>query len=373
MATIDRHHENRVFSEFNQVGVFDRNFNILWCENERLFHRIAVAHKRLESKIISADNGKTAVHFFLYDGRYHRAKINALSDGTYLFRVAKEIEKEELEMDELFDYLDEISHNCLDILTMTDILEEYLNRSKYISDAFHENVDVQKRKTLEIYNYCRNMLEVFNRESNSEFIPLQKYLIRTLDIVQHVIRRLPKKIALYSDLTFPATKVDYSKLELALYNLIKFALIYSTGNKDLLLSVRRITIKEIEVEMSFRVNSEFSFANCRLEMHTIKHLFRKLNGHFEFYEEDNMMHARGLFEAEFSLNADDIAPGRDIEFIDDPELLDRKKNSDKYIKIYRNVSDKGNMLASGAVDFSDVEDDDVRFAERFFGDVVIKE
>ena len=373
MATINRHHEKRVFSKIAHFACFDKNFNIEWCDDNELFRRITSANKRIKQKFEAIKKGETVVHYFLYKGVYHRALINETSSGGFACRISKEITEEELAIDDLFEYVDEMSNNCLNILTIANVIEEYAENTSYNNDFFHENFAIQRKETLGIYSHCQNIIGIFNNVLNEEFIPLQKYLFRTLDIIQHVTRRLPRTISMCSDIVFPATKLDYSKLELALYNLIKFALIHSKGQNNLILSVKRESLNEISVELNFKLNPDFKFSESKLEMHTIKFLFRKLKGHFEFFEEGDMMYAKGSFNAEFSLNESDIAEGRDIEFIDNPELLEKKSASDKYIGIYRNVTDKNKMFASNLTTFSDVEDDCVRFAEMFFGDVIIKD
>ncbi len=365
------HHENRIFSNFSLTAMFDSNFNIVWCDDEKLFHRIAVAHERINNKLITTQNGEAVVHFFLYNGRYHRALINKFSDGCFLCRVSREIIPEELKVDDLFEYLDDISHNSLNILNLAEILADYVKKTPYNLDDFHAECKSQKKEALTIYNYCQNILRAFNNDTSCEFIPFQRYLLRTLDIVQHATKRIPKVISLYSDLIFPATKIDYSKFELALFNILKIALIYSVNSENLLLYIKRDSIKEISVEMSFRLISEFKLENCKLEMHVIKYIFRKLNGHFEFYEENNMFFIKGIAKAEFAFTESEITPGRDLKFIDNWDLLERKENNVKYLKIYDRIPDKNNMLASNITEFSDIDDDDIKFAEKFFGDIEV--
>ncbi len=369
---MDRHHEKRIFSDYKKVAVFDKDFNIKWCNDDKLFHRIVVAHDRIQNKLIASNGGKTIVHFFLYQGRYHRAELSRLNDYGYICQVAKEITDEELKYDELFEYLDEMCHSSLNVISMTDMIEDYVGNTKYILDNFHENCIIQKKWALNIHNYCQNIMKAFNDDSDCDNIPMQRYLERTLDIVQFAIRRLSKRITLYSDLVFPVTNIDYSKFELALYNIIKIALIYSAGNDDILIYIRRASMKNIEVETSFKLNTEFPLMKCKLEMHAIKHIFRKLNGHFEFYEENNVFYAKGTFCAGFSFNEADITPGRDIKFIGNAELVERKETNEKYLKIYSRIPAKKNMLASEVTELADVDDKEIRFAEMFFGDVEIR-
>ena len=72
-----------------------------------------------------------------------------------------------------------------------------------------------------------------------------------------------------------------------------------------------------------------------------------------------------------ALNSADIAKDRDIEFIDDPEIKKKKATSDKYVRIYRNITSQNKAFASNVSALSDVEDECVRFAELFFGDIVL--
>ncbi len=364
-------HEKRMFSKFCLTALFDADFNIKWCDDNKLFHRIVVAHERINEKLAAAKDGEIVVHFFLYQGRYHRALLNRFSDGSCLCRISKEIIGEELNNDDLFEYIDDSSHNSLNIFNMTEILEDYARKTQYNLDSFHEGFKVQKKETLTIYNRCQNIIRAFNSKTSSDFIPLQKYILRTLDIVQHATKKIPRTITLYSDTVFPATKIDYSKFELALYNIIKIALIYSTGSENLLLSIKRDSLKKISLEMSFRLNTEFSISNCKLEMHVIKYIFRIMNGHFEFYEENNMFFLQGIFEADFAFTEEEITPGRDLKFIGNWDLLKRKEDNPKYLKIYERIPDKNNMLASNITEFSDLDVEDVKFAEKFFGDIEV--
>lgn len=373
MATINRHHEKRTFSEHCNFACFDKNYNIEWCDNQDLFRRIVLSNKRIRQKFETVKFGETVVHYFLYKGTYHRALIDRTTTGGFVCRISKEIVDEKLKIDELFEYIDDVSHNSLNIMTLADIIEEYALNTGYNNDYFHEHFNEQRKAAIGIYNHCANIISIFDNESNEEFIPLQKYIFRTLDIIQFVTRKLPSKISLFLDLVFPVTKIDYSKLELAIYNLIKFSLIHAYDTKELVLSIKRESLKEISVEMDFRLNPEFSFSSSKLEMHVIKHLFRKLNGHFEFFEEGNRMYAKGIFSADYSLDKQDIAEGRDIEFIDTPHINERKAESDKYIRIYRNITDKSKAFASNRTGFSDIEEESVRFAELFFGDILLSD
>ncbi len=368
---MNRHHENRIFSDYNKVAVFDENFNIVWCDDDRLFRRIAVSHERLENKFITTNVGETVVHFFLYHGRYHRAFINRLPNGGFICKIAKEITDEELKNDELFEYLDEVCHNSLNIFSMADMLEDYANNTRYNCDSFHENVSIQKKTSLSIYNYCQNIIRAFDNKENCYNIPLQKYLIRTLDIIQFATRRFSRRITLFADPVFPVTNINYSKFELALYNIIKLALIYSTGNDDITVYIRRSSANNIEVETNFRLNTDYRLMNCKLEMHVIKHIFRKLNGHFEFTEENKTLYARGTFTSGYSLNEGDISPGMDIEFIGNSELFEKKESNERYIMIYSRIPAKNNMLASEVAELTDVDDKEIRFAEMFFGDIEV--
>ena len=96
-----------------------------------------------------------------------------------------------------------------------------------------------------------------------------------------------------------------------------------------------------------------------------------MNGHFEFYEENNMFFLQGIFEADFAFTEEEITPGRDLKFIGNWDLLKRKEDNPKYLKIYERIPDKNNMLASNITEFSDLDVEDVKFAEKFFGDIEV--
>ena len=371
MATINRHHENRIFSEHSYAAFLNDDFQIELSDDDELFRRIVVAHTRLKKKLENTEKGGTVVHYFLYKGIYHRARISAVSTGGYFCRIAREITDDELQIDDLFEFFDDLSHSCLNVINLSEQIEQYGNSTDYNKDYFHENINFQKKETIGMYNRCQNFLKIFYEKSNEEFIPLHKYLVRTLDVIHHATRRTNKTISLFCDTVFPATKVNYSKLELAIFNLVKFALIHSALKDDLLLFVKRDSLKEIVVEMKFRLNPEFSFSESKLEMHIVKHLFRELGGRFEFSEKDNIVYASGRFEAEFSLNEKDIPPERNIEFINEPNIKEKKASSSRYVKIYQNCTSNNKMLSSNLTVFSDVENKYIRFAEMFFGDIEI--
>lgn len=368
---MNRHHEKRIFSDYYKSAVFDSEFNIKWCDDERMFRRIAVAHERIKDKLITANHGETVVHFFLYNGSYHRAFIDRIPDVGFICRVSREITDEELKFEDLFEFLDEICHSSINVISMADMIEDYVGSTKYNPDIFHEECLIQKKVTMSIYNYCQNMIKAFNNNTDCDKLPLQRYLNRTLDIIQFATRRLSKKVTLFTDLVFPVSQIDYSKFEMALYNIIKIALIYSAGNDDILLYLRRVTTKNIELEMSFRLNTEYRLMNCKLEMHVIKHIFRKLNGYFEFFEENNVFYAKGSFKSDYSFDEADITPGRDIRFIGTPEILEKKENNDRYIKIYSKIPAQKHLLASEVAELKDVDDKEIWFAEMFFGDIEI--
>lgn len=369
MGTINRHHENRIFSNYSYAAFLNNDFKIEFSDNDELFRRIVVAHTRLKEKLKNTEKGGTVVHYFLYKGIYHRATISAVSSGGYFCRIAREITDDELKLDDLFEFIDELSHSCLNVLNFSDEIKRYGDITDYNEDYFHQNLDFQKKETMGMYSRCQNFLKIFNDKSNEEFIPLHKYLVRTFDIIRFATRRSPKKISLFADTVFPATKLNYSKFELAVFNLVKFALIHSADTERPLLFIKRDSLKEISVETEFRLNPDFSFSESKLEMHIIKHLFRELGGHFEFSEEGCMMYAGGRFEAEFSLDERVIPADRNIEYTNEPNLKEKKAASNRYVKIYQNGTSKNKMLSSNITGFSDVEDKYVGFAEMFFGEI----
>ena len=135
---MNRHPESRIFSDYYKSALFDNEFNILWCDDQRLFHRISIAHDRITNKLITANAGETVVHFFLYNGRYHRAFIDTIPGIGYMCRISKEITDEELKMDELFEYLDEVCHSSLNVISTADMLDDYVRNTRYNIDVFHE-------------------------------------------------------------------------------------------------------------------------------------------------------------------------------------------------------------------------------------------
>ena len=60
-----------------------------------------------------------------------------------------------------------------------------------------------------------------------------------------------------------------------------------------------------------------------------------------------------------------------IVYIGTPGILKKKKESDRYIRIYEYANKSKLRFASEVADLSDVEDSDVQFAEMFFSKVFL--
>lgn len=360
-----------VFSDHYYTGVFDSDFRVLYSDHARLFRLLSIGGKKLIARINNSKSENNFTHIFRFQGCMYKAEIARVPNGTYLCQIFKEIPDDELKIDELFDYVEEIRYSTLNIHSMAKMLAEYADDSTYLNDEFHYNAILIKNKSADAWSRSYNIINAFNNNLNSEFIPLNKYLLRTLDIMQFVTRKLENRIALNIDIVYPCVKIDYSKFELALYNLMKMVLLCSESGKNPDISIKTINENNIELKAQFSHYKDVSIDRFDLEIRAIKYIFRRLGGYFVLSESDDGINAYGIIDVEFSCDEDDIAEGLDIVFIGNDYILNRREELGRYIRIY-DTPDKCNVLsfASEVTELSDIYDSDTRMAEMFFSDVL---
>lgn len=371
--------KRRRFANFSYFGLLDSEFRVIWAEDTVLFRRLSNGSKKLLIEL-RKNQHRTYNHIFISDGKYYRAKIDWTNNNNYVCRVSPEIPETDLDKPQLLEFVDGIKDSVLDMYSYERMLEYYAETTKYVFDKFHFECKKQKYKAGSIYSDCFNILNAFEGELNSEFIPLHHYLLRTWDVIQFATRGLKHSFSLSFDLIFPCIKIDYSKFELALYNLVKLALIYPPEHCAPVITIETVDMNRLEVRTTFPIYTNVELKRCEIEIRAIKHLFKLMNGEFVIYQEDGgMLTAKGNFEIEVSADENDIATDRKLKFVATPEIIEeRSRTRERYRRIYENDFNQRNhrrqlKFASEERELDDIADANRRFAEIFFSKAYLME
>lgn len=346
-------------------GKLDSDFKVLWSTNRVLFKHLSMGSKMLLKRLTKLKPTEPYIHCFKSEGVEYCAKIIPLVEGGYSCDIHEKINEQELSRYELSEELEYIKQMSLDSLSLSQMILDYLKSSGFNTDYVHEYFKSQKEKLSSAYCGCHNIMKIFDAEENSEFIPLQNYILRSWDIVQGMTRKLKTGIGLEIDIFPTYVKLDYSKFELAFFNLVKILLMHSLYERELVISIKSTTVSKIEVSVEFTLNINNKISEHSFEMRAIKYLFRKLNGDFKFYADGRRMIAKGEINAETSCNANLVPEGRYIEVIDDPKIILNKRTSNRFIKLYDTVKNEIDLeFASDITELSDVNEDESVFIAR---------
>lgn len=360
------------YSNFSLLGIYDRNFKIFYADNPRLFRRLAAGNKKLIKQLRLRSNESGIIHEFQSEGLNYCAFIKPLENKTYICKIAEQLFDDEITNEELYKYIDNIKRSSLNVQSLARMVEDYAKRTDYDYDEFHACFKRLKLENASFYSDCHVLLSIFDNDNNAEFIPFLSYFLRTWDAVQYATRKIEKPFHIYLDPIFPCIKIDYSKFELAFYNIVKLVLIYAIGNIPPSIIIKTSGLENVEVSCEFPFRKDYAVDNCDLEIRAIKHIFRKMGGHFEIYEDDGKLCLFGEFKVQISCTTDDIAIGRDVEFIATAEDLRKKLNSDRYIHIYENIKENDKRyFASNIRELSVDYDEKFLIAEMFFSKVLL--
>lgn len=365
----------REYFGFSYSGELDSNFKVIWSENRILFKHLSMGSKMLLKKLIKLKPPSSYLHYFKSEGIEYCAKIKPLNNGGYSCDIHEKICEQELSRSELEDEMESIKNKTLSNLSFTKMILEYLENSDFNTDYLHDIFKMQQENLSSIYCNCHNIKQIFNNEDNSEFIPFQNYILKSWDVIQHVTRKLKDNFSLSIDI-FPAyVKIDYSKFELAFFNLVKIILIHALYDNEPTITIKNSSIEKIEVSVEFMLDINYEINEHSFEMRTVKYLFKKLNGDFVFYGDGRKMIAKGFINAETTANINLVPEGRYIEVIDDPDIILKKRTSNRAIKLYETIEMENDLeFASDVLELSDVdEDDDIKFAKLFFNEVNLME
>lgn len=358
------------FSSYYYLGFLDGDFKVLWCDNSRLYKLLSTGGKKLIKRIKNSETETMFIHDMCFEGYRHKAFVHKIKEDLFLCRITKEIPETELEMEDLFEFVDNVKNSTLDIHSLLIMLDEYSRDFNYYKDEFHTKIKDARRKTVNILFDCYAILKSFE-QNNCRYIPLLKYILRTWDIINFVTRKLNNKFDIDIDIAHSCVKIDYSKFELAFYNLIKVMLINLSDKSNSFVKVNDTIDNKIELIASFPKIKEISSEEYDAEVRSIKHIFRSMNGHFELCESENKYYAYGVFDVELSDDLDLIENGYDLEYVGSDEIFNRRIETGRYIRIYKPITDDKNYrFSSNVVELSDVDDSEVSFAEMFFEDLL---
>ncbi len=358
----------RQFSNHSFVGFMSENFDVLWSNNRLLFHRFHKGSKKIQKFINNNPTVEKFNHQLRVEGIWYDVYAEKLDNKWYACRLAREISDENLNCEELTQIVDNINGSILDIYSYVEMILAYADESDYMRDKFHENLNKIKSEAGNIFSECYNVMNAFDDEYNADYVPFDKYLIRSWDVAKFAVRKLENSFDIQMNIVFPYVKLDYSKFELALFNIIRLVLMYSKEDDTPIIKIKTLDFDKIEVSVDFEDSACYDISHCNTEIRAIKHIFRKMGGDFELQYSDDFYHAYGVFKCECTLDSTVMKNGMDIVYSATPEIIERKKECPRYIKIYDNVN-RNLRLASEVTELSDIKDSYEDIIERFFSKV----
>lgn len=352
------------YSDFCYMGIFDEFFNIIWSDNHELFSRISRRHKNLQKKLYRADFSDTICYNFKAKGVEYSVKVNMLRDRRIVCRIFQVLPDEILSREELFEDIDNIRHGSLNVISMAQMIENYVNKADFgtVKDSLH----LQLRQMSDIYTNSLNILQLFEESEKPCFIPLEKYLIRTFDEAKFALRKIRKDFAYLICVDTPYWKLDYRHFEMALFNLIKIMLVSTVFGSGGLITIRSHENGVIIFNAEFPFHQNYSLTNSRLEMRVVCHLFKLMNGKAEFFQELDKIICTGYIKAECSPKIRNVSHSMQLEPDLDCEKINerRRKGTDTYYKLYHRPERP--YLKSDAEDLSDVPNPMISSLELFF-------
>ncbi|MCM1334588.1 MAG: hypothetical protein NC084_00020 [Bacteroides sp.] len=196
-------------------------------------------------------------------------------------------------------------------------------------------------------------------------------MIQTRDIISFSIvnkngKSIQKRIAFVFDVTPYCVKLDYRQFELAIYNISKLSLFLTRIGSISSIEISTLADHFVNVYSRIPLQQNEPLLQYRVELYTVKRIFKNFGGRFDFYEQEGFLVGSGYFRAEFSKNIESVAKRnrlkRNREF---EELLDRNGDPKKYRPIYDNETEKM-FLHAPSEHWTEEFDKRVRFAKQFF-------
>jgi len=356
-------------------GTLDKNFKVIWSQNRVLFKHLSMGSKLLLKRFAKLKPFKSYRHVFKSEGTEYCAKIVPSIDGGYTCDIYEKINEQEFKRSELADELGEMKKASLFQLSLSQLIMDYIKNPEHDAEGLKELLISQEKYIASIYCSCHNIIKVFETKDNSTCIPLQSYILKSWDVIQTVTRKLKDGVALNIDISPAYVTIDYSKFELAFFNLVKIMLLHSLHEKEVVISIKSTAIGKIMVYAEFTQNINTDVNEHSFEMKAVKYLFKKLNGDFNFYSNGHRMIAKGFINAEATCNINSVTEGRYIEAIDDPEIILKKRTSNRSIKLYDTVKIKSDLnFASPVSELTNVEtDESVLFAQLIFKEIILND
>ncbi len=342
------------YLDYCYTCIFDDDFNIVWTDNNSLFRRLARRHEMLKKRLFNARRTDTVYYELTADKNKYLIKANLLPDRRIICRAALRLPESVLTNEELFNDVDNIRFSSLNAISMAQTIRNRIKNTAPLS--VKESINAQIKQMTNVYSDCMNILQLFENESNAEWISLEKFLIHVFDRLYFSTRGIRKDISYCIMLHKPFWLLDYKHLETVIFNIGKLILILTAYGNGGMITIRSISDTIIRFTVEFSYQQNYPLCNCQTEMRVIRHLFELMDGEIDFFQEKDNVVLEGYICSESSYYISKVKCSLryepDLEFRDlrGPE----RTKSRIYCWLYK--VQEHSYLRSYVEEFPDIED-----------------
>ncbi len=356
------------FSDFCYTGLLDRSFNILYCDHPYLFQRLKKGSVKIRRLLDSSRMTDTVYYSFRAEGRRYSVHLEQMNDRFLVCRISEEVPETYVKDENLFRDIDGIRHGALTALSMAQMIRSFDGRKKRV--GADGSLQIQLGGLSDVFADCMNILQLFEHGADASFTQLRKRLLHTCDVISFAVGPLMKRISFLLDIAPACVKIDYAKLELVLYNLTKLGILCSCEGSLSFLEIAARGEEMLDVVFRAPLQQNIFLDHYRIEMRAVKHIFRLLGGHFDFYERDGFFCGSGYAGAVFFDDLSRIPKENRLVLCGDFVRLAERRKSGAYERLYRYAD--GRCLFRPEAELEEVRNAEIRFAEVFFGGIISK-
>lgn len=351
------------FSNFCYTALLDRNYELVYSDEQFLFKRLLMGFSKLRKRMNYAKMTETLYTNFKVEGVHYSVQVQRMRDNFLLLRASEELPPELQKRNRVCENVDDIKMMTDSSHDIMQMILHFLEQRDYNSAKMYTKYGLKDTSDASVK--CINLVELFEDANNASYYQLRRKLIQTCDVIDFTIARTRKRISFVFDVSPLYAKLDYDQFELALYNLSKLALVFTCIGSLSFLEISTLGDRFINVFLKIPLQQNQSFVQFRLEMCAVKHIFKNFGGRFDFYEQDGFLFGSGYFETVFTDNIDRIPYRSRLVRRENFESLFRRRTSKKYRPIYEN-EESPDMLCTPVAHMAEELDAKVRYAMQFF-------
>lgn len=350
------------YSGFYHIGLIDRDFKLLYCDSPALFKRMLVSHVKLQNKALQAKPTETIYGTFTAEAVRYLVMLEQTLDGHFLVRIMPQIPDEVLDEKLLRDDIDQIHVGNFNIYTLFFMVLNFLDQCHYEQAREYVKYGLAHSSNLSVE--CMDLLNRFENDKNIFYVELRRKLIRTGDIINFAVADYQKRIYFTYDIAKPYVRVDYKQLEFAIYNLSKLAMALTFNGSESYFEISSVCDEFIDLFVKIPLQQNQLLMKFRNEIRAVKHVFKKLGGYFNFYEEEGYLCGSGYFNAAFSVDCYNVPRGMRLVVAKSiQEMLNRR--SSNFWPVF-NYDEKSDYLRAPTTRMVEELDSELRFARIFF-------